>query len=51
MFINTYNCMHDGGIGLIKENLEAVHKKIADAAARVGRTDKITLVAVTKIIL
>lgn len=40
--------MHDGGIGLIKENLEAVHKKIADAAARVGRTDKITLVAVTK---
>ena len=40
--------MHYGGIGLIKENLEAVNKRIADAAARVGRTDKITLVAVTK---
>ena len=33
---------------MIKENLEAVNKRIADAAARVGRTDKITLVAVTK---
>ncbi|MCH4188597.1 MAG: YggS family pyridoxal phosphate-dependent enzyme [Megasphaera sp.] len=33
---------------MIKENIEAVQKRIDDAAARVGRTDKITLVAVTK---
>lgn len=33
---------------MIKENLENVEKRIADAAARVGRTDPITLVAVTK---
>jgi len=33
---------------VIKENLENVEKRIADAAARVGRTDPITLVAVTK---
>lgn len=47
-YMNIYNHMHYGGIGLIKENLEAVNKRIADAAARIGRTDKITLVAVTK---
>lgn len=33
---------------MIKENIAAVQKRIADAAARVGRTDAITLVAVTK---
>ncbi len=33
---------------MIKENIAAVKKRIADAAARVGRTDEITLVAVTK---
>lgn len=33
---------------MIKENIAAVNKRIADAAARVGRTDAITLVAVTK---
>lgn len=33
---------------MIKENIEMVKKRIADAAARVGRTDPITLVAVTK---
>jgi len=33
---------------LIKENIAAVQKRIADAAARAGRTDAITLVAVTK---
>lgn len=33
---------------MIKENIEAVQKRIDAAAARVGRTDKITLVAVTK---
>lgn len=33
---------------MIKENIAAVQKRIADAASRVGRTDAITLVAVTK---
>ena len=33
---------------MIKENIAAVQKRIADAAARAGRTDAITLVAVTK---
>ena len=33
---------------MIKENIAAVQKRIADAASRVGRTDTITLVAVTK---
>lgn len=33
---------------MIKENLENVKKRIANAAARVGRTDPIKLVAVTK---
>ncbi len=33
---------------MIKENIAAVQKRIADAAARAGRTDTITLVAVTK---
>lgn len=33
---------------MIRENLEAVKKRMADAAQRAGRTDKITLVAVTK---
>lgn len=33
---------------MIKENLEAVKKRMADAAARAGRKDPITLVAVTK---
>jgi pyridoxal phosphate enzyme (YggS family) len=36
------------GFVLIKENIEAVKKRMADAAARAGRTDEITLVAVTK---
>ena len=33
---------------MIKENIAAVQKRIADAASRVGRTDAITLIAVTK---
>lgn len=33
---------------MIRENLEAVKKRMADAMQRAGRTDKITLVAVTK---
>lgn len=33
---------------MIKENIAAVQKRIADAVSRVGRTDAITLVAVTK---
>lgn len=33
---------------MIKENIAAVQKRIADAASRVGRTDAIALVAVTK---
>ncbi|MCH4178515.1 MAG: YggS family pyridoxal phosphate-dependent enzyme [Megasphaera sp.] len=33
---------------MIKENIEAVQKRIHVAAARAGRTDNITLVAVTK---
>ena len=33
---------------MIKEIIAAVQKRIADAASRVGRTDAITLVAVTK---
>lgn len=33
---------------MIKENIAAAQKRIADAASRVGRTDAITLVAVTK---
>jgi pyridoxal phosphate enzyme (YggS family) len=36
------------GVLLIKENIAAVQKRIADAAARAGRIDPITLVAVTK---
>ena len=33
---------------MIKDNIEAVRQRISAAAARVGRTDAITLVAVTK---
>ena len=33
---------------MIKENVAVIEKRIADAAARAGRTDKIILVAVTK---
>lgn len=36
------------GLRLIKDNIEAVRQRISAAAARVGRTDAITLVAVTK---
>jgi len=37
-----------GGFFVIAENIRAVKERIADAAARAGRIDKITLVAVTK---
>ncbi len=37
-----------GGNCLIRENLESVRKRVAASAERVGRTDPITLVAVTK---
>ncbi len=33
---------------MIKENIETIQKRMADAAARAGRTDTVTLIAVTK---
>ena len=33
---------------MIKENIEAIEKRMADAAARAGRSDTVTLIAVTK---
>lgn len=36
---------------MIKDALEAVQKRMADAMAKAGRTDRVTLIAVTKIIL
>lgn len=33
---------------MIKDALEAVQKRMADAMAKAGRTDRVTLIAVTK---